>query len=71
MLARYLLFVWDGMKTKRNSRAGAIIVEYALVMAIVVVQIVILLAPGENSLFFPKLRDVYSRIVIVISMPWL
>ncbi len=53
---------------KRNG--GAIIVEYALVMAIIVVGLAQLCVRPDSPVF-QIIRHVYRRMVIVISMPWL
>lgn len=54
-----------------SAKAGAITVEYALVMAIVVVQLAILCAPSPQSPMFNMIRLVYRRVITVIGMPWL
>lgn len=57
------------MHVPSDRRRGAIIVEYALVMGVVVVQLVLLCSPGGPV--FGLIRDIYRRMVFVISLPWL
>lgn len=61
----------DAFPKVSGHRGGAIIVEYALVMAIVVVQLAVLCTPRSDSVVFTLIRQAYQRMVIVISLPWL
>lgn len=54
-----------------TDQAGAIVVEYALVVAIIVVGTAGLLAPSRDNGVFEVIRQLYQRMEIVIGMPWL
>jgi Flp pilus assembly pilin Flp len=55
--------IWQG------DNSGAIIVEYALILAIIVVGIATVCSP--NGVVFQIIRALYARTVIIINMPWL
>ena len=56
---------------KHSSKSGSMVVEYAMIMAIIVCGVAAIFAPRRDSPVYDAIRDAHRRALVFIGVPLL